>query len=68
MNETSSTAPAKDVAAEATTYTAKSYGAQSPASELGPLSIKRRAPRPEDVQIKILILRCLPLGSSSGAR
>ncbi len=54
MNEVSSTAPAKDVAAEATTYTAKSYGAQSADAQLGPLSIKRRAPRPEDVQIKVL--------------
>ncbi|MGI8917191.1 MAG: NAD(P)-dependent alcohol dehydrogenase [Pyrinomonadaceae bacterium] len=54
MNETSSTAPAKDVPGEATTDTAKSYGAQSAASELGPLSIKRRALQPEDVQIKIL--------------
>lgn len=54
MNEASSTAPAKDDAAEVTTYTAKSYGAQSPDSELAPLSIKRRAPRPQDVQLKIL--------------
>ena len=53
MNETSSTAPAKD-AAEATAYTAKSYGAQSPETELAPLSIERRAPRPQDVQIKVL--------------
>lgn len=53
MNETSSTAAAKD-AAKATTYTAKSYGAQSADSELAPLSIKRRAPRAQDVQIKIL--------------
>ncbi len=54
MNEASSTAPAKDVAAETTTYAAKSYGARSADSELGPLSIKRRASRPQDVQIKIL--------------
>jgi uncharacterized zinc-type alcohol dehydrogenase-like protein len=53
MNETTSTAPAK-AAAETKTYAAKSYGAQSAAADLGPVSIKRRAPRPQDVQIKIL--------------
>lgn len=53
MNETTSTAaPARD--AEPATYPAKSYGAQSPDSELGSLTIKRREPRPQDVQIKIL--------------
>jgi uncharacterized zinc-type alcohol dehydrogenase-like protein len=54
MNETSSTAPAKDAGAEPTTYPAKSYSAQSTDSDLAPLSIKRRAPKPQDVQIKIL--------------
>ncbi len=54
MNETTSTAPAKDTSAEATTYAAKSFGAQSADSDLGPVTIKRREPRPEDVQIKIL--------------
>ena len=54
MNETTSTAPAKDVAEETTTYTARSFGAQSADADLTPVSIKRRAPRPEDVQIKIL--------------
>src|SRR5580765_6640410 len=53
MNETTSTAPAK-AAEETKTYAAKSYGAQSADSELGPVSIKRREPRPQDVQIKIL--------------
>jgi uncharacterized zinc-type alcohol dehydrogenase-like protein len=54
MNETTSTAPAKEVAEEAKTYTARSFGAQSPDSDLAPLSIRRRVPRPQDVQIKIL--------------
>ena len=54
MNDTTSTAAAKDVAAEVKTYPVKSYGAQSSDSDLAPLSIKRRAPRPQDVQIKIL--------------
>ena len=53
MNETTSTAPAK-AAAETKTYAAKSSGAQSADSDLGPVSIKRREPRPQDVQIKIL--------------
>ena len=54
MNETSSTAPAKEVAADVTTYPARSFGAQSSNSDLVPLTIKRRAPMPRDVQIKIL--------------
>jgi uncharacterized zinc-type alcohol dehydrogenase-like protein len=54
MNDTTSTAPAKDVAGAPATYPAKAFGAQSPDSDLGPLSIKRREPRPQDVQIKIL--------------
>src|SRR5271165_1181342 len=35
-------------------YPAKAYAAQSAASGLAPLSIQRRAPRPQDVQIEIL--------------
>ena len=53
MNETTSTAPAK-AAEETKTYAAKSYGAPSANSDLGPVSIERREPRPQDVQIKIL--------------
>jgi alcohol dehydrogenase (NADP+) len=54
MNESTSTAPAKDTAEKATTYAAKSYGAQSANADLAPVMIQRRAPRPQDVQIKIL--------------
>jgi uncharacterized zinc-type alcohol dehydrogenase-like protein len=35
-------------------YPAKAYGARSAASPLGPVSIRRRAPLPTDVQIEIL--------------
>ena len=35
-------------------HPAKAYGAQSAASALAPVSIRRRAPRPQDVQIDIL--------------
>jgi len=35
-------------------YMAKAYGAASPTSGLAPVSIKRRNPRPQDVQIEIL--------------
>ena len=35
-------------------YPAKAYGARSAASGLGPVSIRRREPRPQDVQIEIL--------------
>ena len=54
MNETASTAPAKDVAGEVKTYPAKSFGARGADSDLSPLTIKRREPGPQDVQIKIL--------------
>ena len=33
---------------------AKAYAAPSPTGELGPITIRRRAPRPQDVQIEIL--------------
>src|SRR4029434_7800901 len=39
---------------EVKTYPAKSFGAKSAGSDLAPLSIQRREPRPQDVQIKIL--------------
>jgi len=54
MNETTSTGSARELAEEARTYTARSYGAQSPDSDLAAVSIRRRAPRAQDVQIKIL--------------
>ncbi len=37
-----------------TSYTTKAYAAQSATSPLGPASIRRRQPRPQDVQIEIL--------------
>src|ERR1700681_2735129 len=36
------------------TFPAKAFAAQSATSRLAPYSIKRRAPRPQDVQIEIL--------------
>jgi uncharacterized zinc-type alcohol dehydrogenase-like protein len=36
------------------TYTAKAYAAQSATSPLGPFTVPRRSPRPQDVQIEIL--------------
>jgi len=41
------------------TYPAKAYAAQSAASGLAPISIQRRAPRPQDLQIEILLVRGL---------
>src|SRR5262245_49947798 len=37
-----------------TTYEARAYAASSPASGLGPASIRRRDPRPQDVQLDVL--------------
>jgi uncharacterized zinc-type alcohol dehydrogenase-like protein len=45
--------PAKD-AQKPTTFVAKAFAAKSPSSGLGPHTIQRRSPRPEDVQIEIL--------------
>jgi uncharacterized zinc-type alcohol dehydrogenase-like protein len=36
------------------TFTAKAFAAQSATSSLAPYTVRRRAPRPQDVQIKIL--------------
>ncbi len=38
----------------ATSYTAKAYAARSATSSLGPATIQRRQPRPQDVQIEVL--------------
>ena len=46
--------PAKETGGEAKTYTARAFGAQSADSDLAPLSIARRGPREQDVQIQIL--------------
>jgi uncharacterized zinc-type alcohol dehydrogenase-like protein len=45
--------PAKD-AQKPTTFAAKAFAAKGPTSGLGPHTIQRRSPRPEDVQIEIL--------------
>ena len=36
------------------TYVARTYAAQSPTSGMAPFTIRRRVPRPQDVQIEIL--------------
>ena len=55
MNETTTTlAVQEETAAGAKTYPAKGYWAQSATSGLTPSSIKRRAPRAQDVQLEIL--------------
>jgi uncharacterized zinc-type alcohol dehydrogenase-like protein len=36
------------------TYTVKAYAAQSPTANMGAIDIRRRAPKPKDVQIEIL--------------
>lgn len=51
MSEATGQVPAK---ATAQTFTAKSYAAQSASSGLAPFTIRRREPRPQDVQIEIL--------------
>jgi uncharacterized zinc-type alcohol dehydrogenase-like protein len=52
MPETTPTAAAPSP--ETKTYPVKAYGAQSKESALAPLSIVRREPRPQDVQLKIM--------------
>ncbi|HXZ81578.1 MAG TPA: NAD(P)-dependent alcohol dehydrogenase [Terriglobales bacterium] len=54
MNQSTSAVATRDELAAGRTYPAKAFGAQSPNSGLAPLAIKRRAPRPQDVQIEIL--------------
>ena len=56
MQETTATlaSPQEDVAESRMTYTAKAFAARDANSGLAPASIKRRAPRPQDVQIEIL--------------
>jgi alcohol dehydrogenase (NADP+) len=56
MNATSSTiaVPEETQSGTAATYSAKSYSARGAASALGADTIRRREPRPQDVQIDIL--------------
>jgi len=48
------TAPAPTTSTAQKTFTARAFGAQSATSKLAALSIQRREPRPQDVQIEIL--------------
>ena len=56
MNPPASTisAPEETRSSTPTTYSVKSYSARSTTSPLAPDTIKRREPRPQDVQIEIL--------------
>jgi uncharacterized zinc-type alcohol dehydrogenase-like protein len=55
MSETAASATLeKDQSQIQQTYTAKAYAAQSPTSGLAGSSIRRRSPRPQDIQIEIL--------------
>ena len=47
-------APVDEKATSAKTFPAKAYSARSATFGLGPASIQRRAPQPQDVQIEIL--------------
>jgi hypothetical protein len=44
----------KSISQTEKTYVARAYAAQSPTSGMAPFTIRRRAPRPQDVQIDIL--------------
>ncbi|MGB7435587.1 MAG: NAD(P)-dependent alcohol dehydrogenase [Candidatus Acidiferrum sp.] len=54
MSEAARPAYAKEVAVKPETYTAKAYAAQDGKTPLGPFTVKRRVPQPEDVQLEIL--------------
>ena len=54
MSQMTSTITADEKVQTAKPYPAKAFGAMSPTSPLAPVSIKRRAPLPTDVQIEIL--------------
>jgi uncharacterized zinc-type alcohol dehydrogenase-like protein len=44
----------EEISSPSSTFIAKAFAAQSPTAALGPQTIKRRSPRPQDVQIEIL--------------
>jgi alcohol dehydrogenase (NADP+) len=54
MTEATGQMAAKDSSSKPQTFAAKAYAAQSATTPLGPFSIARRSPRPQDVQIEIL--------------
>lgn len=54
MSEAARRIPASDSHAKPQTFTAKAFAAKSTTAPLGPLTIARREPGPQDVQIEIL--------------
>src|SRR5262245_2947584 len=53
MSQTLQPSP-REGAGSATTYEARSWGARGASAPLAPLTIRRRAPTPRDVQIEVL--------------
>jgi alcohol dehydrogenase (NADP+) len=54
MSEAARPVPVKDGGANVKTFPAKAHAAFSERAPLGPLTVPRRSPRPQDVQIEIL--------------
>ncbi len=54
MSETTQVTSPKGAAPAAKTYEARAYAAQSASSGLAPATVRRRAPRPQDVQMDVL--------------
>jgi alcohol dehydrogenase (NADP+) len=55
MSETArKIATKEDSSTQPQTFTARAYSAQTATSGLAPFTIRRRSPRPQDVQIEIL--------------
>jgi uncharacterized zinc-type alcohol dehydrogenase-like protein len=54
MSEAARPVPVKDGEVEVKTFLAKAYAAFSEREPLGPFTMSRRSPRPQDVQIEIL--------------
>src|SRR5271156_6130120 len=54
MSEAARRMPAEDSSSKPQTFPAKAFAAQSATSPLGPFTLARRSPRPQDVQIEIL--------------
>ena len=54
MSEAARPAPEKDGEANVNTFPAKAHAAFSEKEPLGPFTVPRRSPRPQDVQIEIL--------------
>lgn len=54
MSETMQDTSVQGVAAATKTYEARAYAASDAGSRLGPITIRRRAPRPQDVRMDVL--------------